>query len=55
MTGDKLQQSAAGKKGGKIGGKARAATLSQAQRKAIAKKAAQTRWKKTKGKGKQVS
>lgn len=33
--------------GGKMGGKARAAKLSPAQRKAIAKKAAATRWHKS--------
>ena len=36
---------ALGKLGGAKGGKARAAALSPAQRKAIAKKAAQARWK----------
>lgn len=35
----------AGRKGGFKGGKARAATLSQAQRKMIARRAARTRWK----------
>lgn len=35
---------ALGKLGGKIGGKARAAKLSPAKRKAIAKKAARKRW-----------
>jgi hypothetical protein len=34
-------------KGGKIGGKARAAKLSKQKRKEIAKKAAATRWAKT--------
>jgi hypothetical protein len=33
-----------GRKGGKKGGKARAKTLSAAQRKAIARRAAATRW-----------
>ena len=33
-----------GKRGGDIGGKARAAALTPAQRKAIAKKAAAARW-----------
>ena len=33
-----------GKKGGKIGGKARAAALTPAQRKEIARKAAAARW-----------
>jgi len=33
-----------GRKGGKRGGKARASNLSSAQRKAIAQKAAQSRW-----------
>lgn len=37
---------AAGKLGGVKGGKARAKALSPAKRKAIAKKAAQARWKK---------
>jgi hypothetical protein len=36
---------ALGRLGGKKGGKARAAKLSPAKRKAIAKKAAQARWK----------
>lgn len=36
---------ARGKKGGPQGGKARAASLSSAQRTEIAKKAAKTRWK----------
>lgn len=36
-----------GSQGGKKGGKARAAKLSPAQRKAIAKKAAATRWRKS--------
>jgi hypothetical protein len=36
-----------GSQGGKKGGKARAAKLSPAQRKAIAKKAAATRWHKS--------
>jgi len=40
---------ALGKLGGAKGGKARAAALSPAKRKAIAKKAAQRRWEKTKG------
>ena len=35
-----------GRRGGKIGGPARARKLSQAQRTAIAKKAAKARWKK---------
>lgn len=34
-----------GKKGGHKGGRARAATLSPAQRKAIARKAAKARWR----------
>jgi hypothetical protein len=34
-----------GRKGGLVGGKARAAALSPAKRKAIAKKAAAARWK----------
>lgn len=38
---------ALGKLGGAKGGKARAAKLSPAKRKAIAKKAARTRWDKT--------
>jgi hypothetical protein len=37
---------ALGSKGGKIGGKARAKALSPAKRRAIAAKAANTRWKK---------
>ena len=37
---------ALGRLGGKVGGKARAAKLSPARRKAIAKKAARARWKK---------
>lgn len=36
----------AGRKGGKKGGKARALALSDKKRKAIAKKAVQTRWNK---------
>jgi len=36
----------AGRKGGKIGGKARAATLTPRKRRAIAKKAAKARWNK---------
>jgi hypothetical protein len=36
---------AMGRRGGLVGGKARAATLSPAKRKAIAKKAAAARWK----------
>jgi hypothetical protein len=36
-----------GSKGGKIGGKARAAKLSPEQRTAIAKKAAEARWKRS--------
>jgi hypothetical protein len=36
-----------GRKGGKIGGKARAAKLSPAKRKAIASKAAKARWGKS--------
>lgn len=35
-----------GRRGGKIGGPARAKALTQAQRTAIAKKAAKARWKK---------
>lgn len=38
---------ARGKKGGLIGGKARAAKLTAIQRKKIAKKAIKTRWNKT--------
>ncbi len=37
---------ARGSKGGKVGGKARAAKLTQAERSASAKKAAAARWKK---------
>jgi hypothetical protein len=37
-----------GRKGGKIGGKRRLETLSPARRKSIARKAATSRWKKTK-------
>lgn len=37
---------AAGRKGGLVGGAARAATLTPRKRKQIAKKAAQARWKK---------
>jgi hypothetical protein len=51
MTRDPRQQSKAGKKGGKIGGKARAATLTPEQRKQIAAKAAKARWAKKKRKG----
>jgi hypothetical protein len=36
-----------GRKGGKIGGKRRLETMTSAQRKAVARKAAETRWKKT--------
>lgn len=36
----------AGRKGGKVGGKARAATLTPRKRRAIAKKAAKARWSK---------
>jgi hypothetical protein len=54
-TGTKLKEEAAknpaavalGRLGGLKGGKARAESLSAAKRKAIAKKAAQSRWKKT--------
>lgn len=42
----KLAASAMGKKGGKIGGKARAKSLSAKRRSEIAKKAAAARWKK---------
>jgi hypothetical protein len=42
---------ALGRLGGLKGGKARAAALSPAKRKAIAKKAAQTRWKAAAKKG----
>ncbi|HEV8070311.1 MAG TPA: hypothetical protein VGP76_21535 [Planctomycetaceae bacterium] len=38
-------KAAAGRKGGQKGGNARAAKLSESQRKAIAKKAAAARWK----------
>ncbi|MGH9751912.1 MAG: hypothetical protein ACREA2_03945 [Blastocatellia bacterium] len=38
---------ARGKSGGKVGGKARAAKLSVKKRKAIAKKAAKARWRKS--------
>ena len=38
---------ARGAKGGKTGGKARASALSQAERKAIAQRAAAARWKKS--------
>ena len=38
---------ALGRKGGKIGGKARAAKLTERRRKQIARKAAKARWKKT--------
>jgi len=38
-------KAAAGRKGGKKGGNARAARLTASQRKAIAKKAAEARWK----------
>ena len=37
-----------GRKGGKIGGKRRMETMTDKQRKAIAKKAAQARWKRKK-------
>jgi hypothetical protein len=37
-----------GRKGGKIGGKRRLETLTATRRRAIAKKAARARWKKTK-------
>lgn len=37
-----------GRKGGKIGGKRRLQTLTAAKRKSIARKAANSRWKKTK-------
>jgi len=37
-----------GKKGGKIGGKRRMVTMSAAERKAVAVKAAQARWQKAK-------
>jgi hypothetical protein len=40
-----------GQKGGKKGGKARMASLSPTQRKALAKKAAEARWNKPAGKG----
>jgi len=40
------KRQAAGKKGGIAGGQARAAKLSPRKRRAIAKKAAETRWKK---------
>jgi hypothetical protein len=40
---------ALGRLGGKKGGPARAASLSSDQRKAIARKAAQTRWQREKG------
>jgi hypothetical protein len=39
------QAQAAGRKGGKRGGAARAASLSPRKRKQIARKAAETRWK----------
>jgi hypothetical protein len=39
---------ALGRRGGKIGGKRRLETMTQAERSAIALKAAQARWKKTK-------
>ena len=39
---------ALGSKGGKVGGKARAKALSPAKRRAIAKKAAESRWRKSK-------
>ena len=42
---------ALGKLGGAKGGKARAEALSPAKRKAIAKKAAATRWRKSEHKG----
>ena len=38
---------ALGRKGGLVGGKARAAALSSKDRSAIAKKAAEARWKRT--------
>jgi hypothetical protein len=40
--------SALGRRGGKIGGKRRLETMTQAERSAIALRAAQTRWKKAK-------
>jgi len=42
---------ALGKRGAKKGGLARAASLSPERKKEIARKAAETRWKKDKGKG----
>jgi hypothetical protein len=42
-----LLMSKLGKRGGKIGGKRRLETMTSAQRKAVARKAAETRWKKT--------
>ncbi len=42
-----------GKAGGKKGGKARMAALTPEQRKDLARRAIQTRWSKTKKKGKQ--
>jgi hypothetical protein len=50
MIRDKIKLSKAGKKGGGKGGRARAENLSQAERSASAKKAAQARWAKKKGK-----
>ncbi len=41
----KLAASAMGRKGGKVGGKARAAKLSKKRRKEIAKAGAAARWK----------
>jgi hypothetical protein len=43
-----------GKAGGKKGGKARMAALSPEERKELARRAIQTRWSKTKKKGKQA-
>jgi len=43
-----LERSAIAKIGGLVGGKARAAKLTKAQRSEIAKKAAGARWKKAK-------
>jgi len=44
----KLSPKYAGRLGGLIGGKARAAKLSEEERKAIARKAAEARWSKRK-------
>jgi hypothetical protein len=41
------KRQASGRKGGLVGGKARAEKLSSRKRKTIAKKAAQTRWQKS--------